>query len=151
MYYTCSPRAEYYAYSDLFPTRNATRFSRLQHKTDETLATMFLRRIQPRPQIISAPPLRTPHWLSWCIDQVHQSGINPAYYTDGSYAKSQRYIPSFGQKHSLGKPQQASSSKTPQCDGPRNQSSSYVSPTALMSAANLSTLWNSWPSPHPCG
>ena len=61
MYCARSPRAEYYAYHDLFPTRHATRFSRLQHETtDETLATMFLRRIQPRPQLINASPLQFP-------------------------------------------------------------------------------------------
>ena len=68
MYYSCSPRAEYYAYNDLFPTRHATRFSRLQHETDETLATMFLRRIQPRPQLINAPPTSTPP----LADMVHR-------------------------------------------------------------------------------
>ena len=87
MHYSSSPRAEYYAYHNLFPTRHATRFSRLQHETDETLATMFLRCTQPRPRLISAPPLQFPHWMTWCIDQVHQSGITPAYYTDGSYAE----------------------------------------------------------------
>ena len=48
---------------------------------------MFLRRTQPRPQVIHAPPLPSPHWLTWCIEQVRQSGITPAYYTDGSYSE----------------------------------------------------------------
>ena len=48
---------------------------------------MFLRRTQPRPRLISAPPLQSPHWLTWCIEQVRHSGITPAYYTDGSYAE----------------------------------------------------------------
>ena len=87
MQYSRSSSTEYTTYAELFPTRYSIHFSKLQAGTDTSIANMFLRRAQPRPQIIAIPPPALPQWITWCIQETVNAGINPTYYTDGSYAE----------------------------------------------------------------
>ena len=92
MQYSRSPSTEHISYTELFPTRYSIRFSKLQAGTDTSIATMFLRRTQPRPQITAIPPQPLPQWITWCIQETVNAGINPMYYTSYTSANPKTHL-----------------------------------------------------------